>query len=162
MPARSQAAAKPFLMSPTGGAWHPERDAKPWIRFCLTGHYRQAQTLLRRMQEIGSIYDELAELVANLGLPERSALGLIEAATGLRVRNASYRVSAEVSNNLASRDLRALVDAGLLVPEGEKRGRHYVASDIVRRVRAKHRQPKGILDPFSEEGDVRQATLLLG
>ncbi len=33
------------------GAWHPEHDALPWIRFCLTAHFRQAETLLRRTQE---------------------------------------------------------------------------------------------------------------
>ena len=34
-----------------GGAWHPERDTRPWIRFCLTAHYQQAGTLLRRTRE---------------------------------------------------------------------------------------------------------------
>jgi Fic family protein len=145
-----------------GGAWHPERDAKPWIRFCLTGHYRQAQTILRRTQEIGVVYDELEQLVVGMGLPDRTALALLEAAAGLRVRNASYRVSADISNNLASRDLRALVDANLLVPEGERRGRQYVASDLIWEVRKKHRLPKGIQDPFSEEGDIRQGSLRLG
>jgi hypothetical protein len=57
-------------------------------------------------------------MVNRLHLPERTALGLLEAASGGRIRNASYRVSADVSNNLASRDLKLLVDAGLLVPEG--------------------------------------------
>jgi Fic family protein len=31
-----------------GGAWAPQRDAHPWVRFCLTAHYRQAKALLRR------------------------------------------------------------------------------------------------------------------
>jgi Fic family protein len=30
-----------------GGTWAPERDAHPWVRFCLTAHYRQAKALLR-------------------------------------------------------------------------------------------------------------------
>lgn len=30
-----------------GGAWHPERDTRPWIRFTLTAHLRQATTLQR-------------------------------------------------------------------------------------------------------------------
>ena len=37
------------------GAWHPENDARPWLRFCLTAHYRQARTLRpasRRNREI--------------------------------------------------------------------------------------------------------------
>ena len=78
------------------------------------------------------------------------------------MRNSSYRVSADISNNLASRDLKALVDAELLVPEGERRGRQYHASPLVLEVRRIHRLPKGNRDPFSEVGDVRQASLRLG
>jgi len=124
-----------------GGGWHPERGSQPWVRFCITGHYRQAQTLLRRIYEIERLYGELQETVRRHGLPERTALGLVEASTGHRVRNASYRVSTEVSNNLASRDLKMLVDAGLLVAEGEKRGRYYVASDEIKTLRARTRLP---------------------
>jgi len=29
------------------GSWNPENDARPWVRFCLTAHYRQARTHLR-------------------------------------------------------------------------------------------------------------------
>lgn len=133
-----------------GGGWNPSRDCRPWIRFCITGHYRQAQTLLRRSHELERVYEELCNLVRSAGLPERAALGLIEAAFGGRVRNASYRVSTDVSNNLASRDLKALVDAQMLIPEGEKRGRYYVASPTIRQLRDKHRLPKGNDDPFEE------------
>lgn len=133
-----------------GGQWNPERSAKPWIKFCLTGHYRQAQTLLRRTAEFDRVYGELAEVTRRRGLPERTTLALLEAAFGLRVRNASYRATVEVSNNLASRDLKALVDAGLLMPEGEKRGRDYVAAPIVREIRERLRMPKGHDDPFDE------------
>ena len=135
-----------------GGAWQPARDAKPWVRFCLAGHYVQARTLLRRNREIERLYAELTELVGANGLPERTALALVQAALGSRVRNAAYRVSADVSKNLASRDLKELVDAGLLDPEGERRGRVYVASPIVREMRERLRLPKRIEDPFGEAG----------
>jgi hypothetical protein len=32
-----------------GPVWQPTRPTRPWIRFCLTGHYRQAIALLRRV-----------------------------------------------------------------------------------------------------------------
>ena len=131
-----------------GGGWNPLRNAKPWVRFCLTGHYRQAQTLLRRMREVERVYAEMTELVHRHALPERSAMALLQAALGSRVRNASYRISADISNNLASRDLKALVDAGLLVPQGEKRGRSYVASSTVAEIRHRLRLPRNIDDPF--------------
>ena len=132
-----------------GGSWDPRRDCRPWVRFCLTGHYRQAQTHLRRIRELERVYADLVDEVVRRGLPERTALGLTEAAGGLKVRNASYRVAADVSGNLASRDLKSLVDAGFLVAQGEKRGRHYVASEPIRAIRAKHRLPKGTDDPFA-------------
>jgi hypothetical protein len=81
-------------------------------------------------------------------MPERTALALLEASAPSRVRNASYRISADVSNNLASRDLKSLVDLGLLLPKGERRGRHYVASEIVTKIRDRNRLPKGGDDPF--------------
>ncbi|MCA8932941.1 MAG: Fic family protein [Rhodospirillaceae bacterium] len=146
---RHQPAYYDVLAEVGGGGWHPERDCRPWVRFCIAGHYRQAQTLLRRTREIERLYQDLEQEVIRHGLPDRTALGLVEAATGHRVRNASYRVSVDVSNNLASRDLKALVDAGLLVAEGERRGRHYVASDRVLAIRAKTRLPKGTDDPFA-------------
>ena len=132
-----------------GGSWQPARDARPWIRFCLTGHYVQAQTLLHRMRELERLYAELSDLVIARGLPDRMALALIQAAFGTRVRNSSYRVSADVSKNLASRDLKVLVDAGLLVPEGERRGRFYSVAPIVAEIRQKLRLPKKVDDPFA-------------
>lgn len=133
-----------------GGGWNPERDSQPWVRFCLKAHYRQARTLLRRTREIESVYNDLHRLVISLGLPERTALALLEALSGLRVRNASYRVSSDISKNLASRDLKALVDAELLVPQGERRGRSYSPADLVQQIRNRHSTAKEIEDPFAK------------
>ena len=77
-------------------------------------------------------------------------MALLEAATGIRVRNSSYRASADISNNLASRDLKSLVDAGLLEARGERRGRHYVAGASVRHIRESTRLRKLSDDPFEE------------
>lgn len=111
-----------------GGAWHPERDAKPWIRFMLTAHYRQARTLLRRVEDSELRWGEVEELVAEYDLPDRSISVLFNASLGLRIRNQTYRGETGVSDQVASRDLRLLVDAGLLEARGERRGRFYVRS----------------------------------
>jgi Fic family protein len=129
------------------GGWTPQNDARPWIRFCLTAHLRQAQILLRRTDEINRLWDELEELVRRVGLPERTIYALADAAMGLRVRNASYRTAAKVSENLASRDFKALVERGLLVADGRTRGRAYVASEAVRELRGRTRGAKKIVDP---------------
>lgn len=132
------------------GSWHPERDARPWIRFNLTAHFRQATTLLHRTRDLQRLWDALEEEAAKRGLPERSLLALSDAALGLRVRNATYRPMAEISDNLASRDLKTLVEQGLLVPEGEKRGRYYVASAALQAIRSRTREATRVEDPFED------------
>jgi Fic family protein len=129
------------------GAWTPKNDARPWIRFCLTAHYRQAQILLRRTAEMNRLWDELEVLIKNRALPDRMIFALADAAMGLKVRNATYRSPAEVSDNLASRDLKVLVEQELLVAGGQARARAYVASGILKELRNRTRESKKIIDP---------------
>ncbi|MGC1365375.1 MAG: hypothetical protein WA829_06740, partial [Candidatus Acidiferrum sp.] len=67
-----------------------------------------------------------------------------------RIRSSHYRRIADVSGVVASRDLRAIVNAGLLVAKGERRGRLYVATDYLKTLAQKIREtePKDIADPF--------------
>jgi Fic family protein len=138
------------------GAWHPERDTRPWIRFCLTAHFRQAVTMLRRTREIQKLCDELEVVVRRLHLPERSVLALADAALGYKVRNPTYRNAADVTDTIASRDLVALARTGLLIPQGEKRGRYYTASETVMEIRRKVAEPKGVPDPFTEPAEAEK------
>jgi Fic family protein len=137
------------------GRWNPQRDPRPWVRFCLTAHHQQATTILRRAREQSRIWDELEVIAVREALPERCVLGLMDAAMGFRVRNATYRAAAEISPNLASRDLKLLADRRLLEPIGDRRGRWYVASDAVKAVRERAREPRTSIDPFQ----VAQTTL---
>jgi Fic family protein len=150
------------------GAWNPQNSVRPWVRFCLTAHYHHARTMLRRIQETESLYVECAELAAKRDLPERVAGALSEVAYGFRIRNSSYRAIVEVtageeiSDLTASRDLRGLVDAKLLEPVGERRGRYYLAMPEVRAIRdalRAHREPRETADPFQLAEDRRQLTL---
>lgn len=142
-----------------GGGWNPERSVKPWIRFCLTGHYQQAQRILQRADEYGRVYEELVFLVQARALHERTALGLLSAAVGERLKNASYCATTEVSPNVASRDLKALVDAGLLVAQGEKRGRAYIAGPDLIAMRNRLRGSRRVEDPFAERVSLAQEPL---
>ena len=134
------------------GKWNPQRDTRPWIRFNLTAHYRQAGTVLRRSVIIKKLWDELEREVARKNVPDRVIGAVADAAMGLRVRSATYRHFAEVSKVVASRDLRAAVESGLLVPTGERRGRIYRASEEIRAIAVKIHgsEPKGIPDPFQK------------
>jgi Fic family protein len=118
------------------GAWHPERDALPWIRFCLTAHYRQAETLLRRTNEMERLWNLIEQELKTKKLNERLMFALSDAAAGWRVRNSGYRKHVGVSDEVAGKDLRLLVDNGYLIPQGEKRGRVYVASPYLKQLQA--------------------------
>jgi hypothetical protein len=104
----------------------------------------------RRSSELGRLWDLLEEEARRRDLPERMILALADAAMGHRVRNATYRSAAEVTENTAGRDLKILVDQGLLLSEGEKRGRVYVASPVLADLRARVREEGRIDDPFAD------------
>lgn len=151
-----------------GGSWHPERDTRPWLRFCLRAHYTQIRTMLRRRSEIEQLWNGCVALADGNGLPERCAAGLMDAAYGFRIRRGSYRTSAqevvgeEVSEQSASRDLRAMVDLDLLEPVGERRARYYVAGNEAKSVRdeIRARRPPAIADdPFEIVLERRQLSL---
>lgn len=124
------------------GSWNPRNDATPWIRFILRAHHIQAQTVLGRLTEASIMWPELEQRARELGLPGRCVPALYDAALGLRLRRSSYLRLAEVEDRTGTRDLQALVDAGLLVPRGERRGRRYTASDDLARVRRDARAQK--------------------
>jgi len=123
------------------GSWQPNNDARPWVQFCLVAHYNQAATLLRRTRETERVWSELEHIVKEHGLPDRVLYALSDATFGYRVRNATYRSAADINNVLASRDLQLLVRHGLLIPDGETRGRAYAASELLRALRERTREP---------------------
>ena len=139
------------------GGWHPGNSARPWIRFMLTAHYRQAWTLQRRVHETENLFDGLAQLVTSRRLPGRAVGALADAARGRRLRRSGYAKLVEttdgepISDLVASRDLKALVDAGLLDAHGSGRGRSYSGSQQLRNlwhdVRAA-RPPRSVDDPY--------------
>jgi Fic family protein len=133
------------------GSWHPENDPLPWIKFCLVAHYRQAETLLRRIEESGRLGEIIAAELVRRKLQERQVAALMDAAYGYRVRNNTYRKAADVSDAIASRDLGQLVSVGLLIAKGEKRGRYYEAGDWLKAQRAAADLPRIQTDPFSGE-----------
>jgi Fic family protein len=151
------------------GHWNPKHDARPWLRFCLTAHYHQARTQLRRIEETERLYAACAEIAERHGLPDRVTGVLVEAAYGFRLTHSTYKRLVEltagetVSTLTASRDLRALAEAKLLQPIGQTRGRYYLGEPSLlaerRRIQA-GRTPKETNDPF--EMATGQLSLELG
>jgi Fic family protein len=134
------------------GQWNPQNSARPWIRFCLRAHYEQAMRIQRRQKMYGKLLNEIEEEAKRRQLHERMVMPLAEAALGFRLRNSRYQALADVSDNLASRDLKLLVEAQLLVPKGENRGRIYEASDSLKALPKRFKEDGPIPDPFASTG----------
>lgn len=148
---RNQAAYYAILAEVGAGRWSPQRDARPWLRFCLTAHLHQALTVKRRLDTTAAVGTEVEAELRRRGLPERCATSVVNAALGERLRSASYQHNADVSAVGASRDLRALTAAGFLVARGEKRGRTYTAADWLLRLAVEKRDRRPLEDPFEAE-----------
>ena len=137
---RNTAAYYSALTDVAHGRWSPESSAEPWLRFCVTAHYRQALTVLQRIREMEAVWDRCDQLATTHGLPDRSVGALVDAARGWRLRRSLYRkivagASGEpISDDTATRDLKALADAGLLEPIGVKRGRYYLPTQQLRQI----------------------------
>ncbi|MYG94108.1 MAG: Fic family protein [Acidimicrobiia bacterium] len=139
------------------GSWHPENTARPWIQFMLRAHYQQAWTLQRRIHETEHLYDSIAQLINSYHLPSRVTGVLADAARGRRLRRSIYIHLVEftegesISDLSASRDLKAMVDAGVLEAKGAGRGRTYHGSEELRSlwfdIRA-NRPPNTNDDPY--------------
>jgi len=83
-------------------------------------------------------------------VPQRALVLLFDAALGFAIDNARYRGDAEVSEYVASRDLKRLCDIGLMEPHVARRGRRYSRSEELRALR----ESVGISQPVEDPYDV--------
>jgi len=132
-------------------AYHPENDCRPWIRFNLVAHFRQASWLLQRSHMTQRVWSEAEGLLQRRNINDRALPSVVDAAFGYKIRRQHYMASAEVSEQVASRELRELVENGLLVAEGETRGRSYRGSELLRGIYLRNYQKRTLIDPFQDE-----------
>jgi Fic family protein len=111
-----------------GGSYQPERDAAPWVRFCVHAHVEQAHRRLEQIADAGRRWSFLEALIERRRWPDRLVIAL-EQSLFQGVDRASYAAEADVSPPTASNDFRRLLDAGLVVQQGRGRSTRYVASD---------------------------------
>lgn len=114
-----------------GGSYRPERDATPWVKFCVEAHIEQARRRLEQLAQARRRWSYLEGLVERRGWPDRMAIALEQSLFGGTDR-VSYATEAGVSAPTASNDLRRMVDAGLVVRRGRGRTTRYLASDSLR------------------------------
>lgn len=121
------------LQQVQGGRYQPDRDAGPWVRFCIAAHVEQARERLAQMAAAGARWSVLEDLVESRGWPDRLVVALELSLYG-GVDRSTYAAEADVSSATATNDLRRLVDAGLLRARGRSRSITYRASDDLRRM----------------------------
>jgi Fic family protein len=119
------------LQTVQGGSHRPERDAGPWVLFCIDAHLEQGRRRLEQIAEAGARWSALERLVDERGWPDRLVIAL-EQSLFQGVDRASYAAEADVSTPTASNDLRRLLDAGLVAQRGKGRTTRYVASEVLR------------------------------
>lgn len=114
-----------------GGSYQPQRDATPWVTFCVEAHISQAHQRLAQIERAAARWGHLETLVAARGWPERLTIALEQSLAG-RTDRGRYGAEAGVSPATASGDVRRLLDAGFLERRGLGRGTSYVASGRLR------------------------------
>jgi Fic family protein len=114
------------------GSYGPERDAGPWVRFCVAAHIEQARQRLDQLARAATRWAAHERLVEARGWPDRLVIAL-EQSLFDGVERASYATEAGISLATATTDLRRLLDAGLVTQVGRTRSTRYVASDELRR-----------------------------
>jgi Fic family protein len=123
-----------------GRAFKPKTaDTRAWVRFILDAHVEQAT--LRKQQAIRAehVWSRLLTLQGELPVLstlERALPALFDAICGIQVRTSTYVDSVtesgeSIAEQTATRDIRRLLDAGLLVSHGQTRGRFYTASEYL-------------------------------
>jgi len=79
-----------------GGSFQPDRDAAPWVEFCVDAHVEQARRRLDQIAEAGARWSVLEGVVEQRGWPERLVIALEQSLYG-GVDRASYAAEADVS-----------------------------------------------------------------
>jgi Fic family protein len=148
------------VLASTGqGQWNPQRDAKDWVRFCFAAHFFQGSKVTKRIKIAEAAWRAIESIVIRHGLPDRSITPLIDSFLGRRLRNPYYREQADVSEQVATNDLVKLVKAGLLVANGEKRGRYYTRGKIIEDLYAELRPQPGIPHPYETPDEAEEFSL---
>ncbi len=112
-----------------GEVFDPAADVTSFLRAHLEAQLHQVRALNYRQQVEHQIWTALEETAEDANLDRRAANALWDAFFGRDVTAGYYRSLTDVSPATATKDLAAGVSAGLLKPEGRRRGRRYLSTD---------------------------------
>ena len=135
-----------MLRQVQAGSYQPDRDAAPWVRFCVTAHIEQARLRLEQLSNAAARWEILERLVEARGWPDRLVIAL-EQSLFDGAERAAYAAEADISLATATSDLRRLLDAGLVAQVGRTRARatsHPTSSGASRRLPPADPRPQGM------------------
>lgn len=112
-----------------GDEFDREADVTPFIQAHLEAQLHQVRALDNREKVERQIWTALEGAAEDAHLDRRLVNALWDAFFGREVTAGYYRSLADVSPATATNDLAAAVSSGLLLAEGQRRGRRYVAGD---------------------------------
>lgn len=133
-----------------GATYQPERaDCHPWVRFVLTAHHQQAQTVQARVEYTVRVWREMELLAAARGLPGRVVSALYAAAVG-ELRRTTYQSDEDLTRDQAIRDIQALTRQGLVKARGNAATRVYVIDGPAREahIAATEAVRRPMVDPY--------------
>jgi len=137
------------VLARRGAHFRPDQDVSEWISFNLLAYHQQAQTVRARFERSGRVWELSSEFALRSGLDERVVSALHDVAMAGRVRRSRYGASEGLSVQQAQRDLKVLVQGGVLRPVGRTRARYYVAGEsFPEGVLETARTPIGLVDPY--------------
>ena len=110
-----------------GPSFDPQRDASPWVEFCIEAHVFEAMERRRWLEIAHARHDFCEHLAREQGYPERLVGALDQALLGLPITNADHRREANIASPTATQDLQRLRHDGWLEQEGGGRSLRYVA-----------------------------------
>ena len=110
-----------------GSAFEPERDASPWVEFCIEAHVSEATERRRWLEVAFARHDFCEDLAREQSYPDRMVIALDQALLGLPITNAEYRREARIASPTAVQDLQRLRREGWLEQQGGGRSIRYVA-----------------------------------
>ena len=134
-----------------GTGWDPARDTRPFVRYCLGAHLRQAECALDGARRMSAVWAEAAREIKRRRLPSRLTAALAEAAFAGSVDAARYRGWVGVDGRRARADLALLAERRLLVHTRAGRRAGYAPGRIAHAIRRRAwaaNPARALEDPF--------------
>lgn len=132
-----------------GATYLPDQDVSDWVRFSLTAYHQQVQTVRKRLDRTNQVWLLLGAFAEERGLEERTVSALHDVAMSGRVRRTRYEREEGLSLQRAQRDLRGLVESGVLKPVNRTRARFYTAGPAFPEAAMEAaRTPLPLADPY--------------